>query len=436
MVDCRRAMRMVSRGVVEKSMSRAGKRMSVVGVAALAGTSLVLTCAGNANAFVTKRTQLGAPVHWQTAHVSFVLDDGLVAAVSGASPAIAAAAQGWSGVSGAPLLSVAPGPGGTQPKVDGTNTILFAPQGYAPAGNALAITVLSYDESTGAIVDADIVVNGMHAFAVLASGATAPRGAAPVATEGSSGTASPHDVFDLQHVVAHEVGHALGLGDEPTEPSDLMYPYTLPEDASVRWPASDDLAGIDSIYAGSPGGSSGGCGGASVAGTRPNARDAWEAWALLAIAGAWRFSRRGARAILPCAAACVVFIGDPHPARSTPDPVARANPAGLTARAAVDATARVTHVDTTNVHGVFETVVELAPERCARSDRCPARIRAHAWGGTLGGITQVVGETPAPRVDDEVDLSLARTRQDEEAEDVQATMLVIRRALSAARPLP
>jgi hypothetical protein len=89
---------------------------------------------------------------------------------------------------------------------------------------------------------------------------------------------------------------------------------------------------------------------------------------------------------------------------------------------AVDAIGRVTRVETTNVDGIFETVVELAPERCARPEGCPARVRAHAWGGTLDGITQVVGEMPAPQVQDEVDLSLART-----ALDVQATVLAVRR---------
>ena len=41
----------------------------------LAGTSLALTSAGTAHAYVTKETQLGAPVHWGDAHVSFVVDD-------------------------------------------------------------------------------------------------------------------------------------------------------------------------------------------------------------------------------------------------------------------------------------------------------------------------------------------------------------------------
>jgi hypothetical protein len=407
-------------------MSRAGKRVRTVAGVILAGTSLALTSAGTAHAYVTKQTKLGAPVHWEDAHVSFVVDGSVTRAVGGATPAIAAAAQGWSGASGAPSLSAADGEGGSEPKVDGKNTVLFAADGYAPAGSALAITVLSYDEASGAIVDADIVVNGKHAFAVLASGTTAPAGTMPVSTEGSSGSTTERQVFDLQHVVAHEVGHALGLGDEASEPSDLMYPYSLPEDASVRAPATDDLAGIDSIYAGQTptAASHGGCGGASVSGGRLGARDAWIGWALLGVAGAWLLSRRGARVVVPCAAACVVFVGAPHLARSTPEAAAGAVVEGTgDAPAAPDATARVTRVETTNVGGVFETVVELVPTRCARSAVCPARMQAHAWGGTMGGITQQVGEMPAPRVDDEVDLAFPRRGS---GVDPRATLIAVR----------
>jgi hypothetical protein len=404
-------------------MSRAGKRKRAVAGIALAGTTLVLMSGGNADAYVTKRTQAGALVHWPDGHVSFGVDRGLVEAVSGAEPAVAAAAQGWSGAMGAPAISVAPADNGALPKVDGKNSILYAAQGYAPAGTALAITVLSYDESTGAIVDADIVVNGQHAFAILAPGATAPAGALPVSTEGSSGATSPHQPFDLEHVVAHELGHALGLGDDPTEPSALMYPYTLPEDASRRSPASDDLAGIEAIY----GSTSRGCGRASVVGAQPGARDAWVAWALLGGIVAWRLSRRSARIVIPLVVASASFVGPGASANETVSGGAAASETIVAASLAVDATARVTRVETTDVDGIFETVVELAPERCARPEGCPARVRAHAWGGTLDGITQVVGEMPAPRVHDEVDLALARTRPDPTAVDVRATVLAVRR---------
>ena len=44
------------------------------------------------------------------------------------------------------------------------------PDGYAPAGRALAITVLTYDNASGRILDADIIVNGSYKFAVLRDG--------------------------------------------------------------------------------------------------------------------------------------------------------------------------------------------------------------------------------------------------------------------------
>ncbi len=395
-------------------MSSGGRRAGLGKAAVLAGVSLVLTWASSAHAFVVKHTAGGQVVHWDGAHVSYVVDGSVSHAADGASAAVSGAAQGWSGASGAPTLSTSSGSGASRPAVDGKNTVLYAADGYAPAGAALAITVLSFDESTGAIVDADIVINGKRRFAVLPAGATAPAGTRPVSTEGAA-SSGDDQVFDLQHVVAHEVGHSLGLGDDPTEQAALMYPYSMPDDATVRSPESDDLAGIDAAYAGqTEAPASRGCGGASVAGGRVGQRDAWMAWALVAMAGAWLLSRRGARILVPCGAACVVIASSAAPARSAVEP-------GV---ALADATARVVNVETTNVAGVFETVVDLVPSRCVRPEACPARVRAHAWGGTLGGITQQVGEMPAPRLNDEVELAFTGTLSD--GVNAQASLLTVR----------
>lgn len=385
------------------STDRGRRRPTATVVCALAA-AIVSLAPRSAQAFELKHTSHGQPVKWSGGPVSFVIDPSVGATVSGGGDAADHAVGAWSGAEGAPVLSTSAGAGGGKPAVDGQNTILYAPEGFAPAGEALAVTVLSYDDLSGDIVDADIVINGEQAFAVLPDGAQPPQGMSAVSTEGGGesgehgrGHATP---FDLQHVVTHEVGHALGLGDAPDVASAVMYSYSMPGDASGRAPGSDDLDGLHALYAGSSSSPStrAGCGQSSVAGGRVRGADGWGAIALVLGAGAWlAMRRRAARRLLPVGAALLALAADPTTARS----------ATLVSATMPDARAVVVMATTRDVGGVFQTTLELAPKAC-RAGTCPARAEAHVWGGTLDGITQQVGEYPAPRPGDEVDVVFDR----------------------------
>jgi hypothetical protein len=239
----------------------------------------------SASAFELKHTTSGGLVQWTQPSVTFVIDPSVEAAVPGGAAAVADAVAAWSGVSGAPQLSTSRGSGEGKVAMDGQNTILLAPEGYAPAGDALAVTILSYDQN-GNLADADIVINGLHAFALLSAQARNPQ-AAPVSNEGAGGAGGA--AFDLQHVVAHEVGHAVGLGD--VEQNDaLMYAYSVPGDSSSRAPAADDTQGLAALYDASK--VTGGCGQASITGTHAVAAESWATMALMAAAGLAMASRR------------------------------------------------------------------------------------------------------------------------------------------------
>ena len=378
--------------------------MAVTWLCVLAGLDLA---AGPATAFEVKRTTGGAPVHWAAGSVAFVVDKELLDVSAQAAGALAEAALGWSGAAGAPTLSTTVGRVSDAPAVDGTNSIIYAEDGYAPAGNALAVTLVSYDDTTGEIIDTDIVINGKHKFAVLDPAARSPSGAHAVSTEGATGAEGEGDVFDLQHVAAHEMGHALGLGDEPSVTAAIMYPYTLPDDASVRAPLTDDLDGIVSLYHDSPSAGAKGCGGSSVAGAPIGMRNASVALAAIAAAIAWIAARRRARAIIPFVVACLALASGDGAARSPPP---RASSTGRS-------TARLGGVSTRQVHGVFQSLLGLAPVLRARpawhdvggaaAESAPlAPLEAPLWGGTFGGITQQVrGPSGAPQGDE---LALAR----------------------------
>jgi hypothetical protein len=390
--------------------------------------AVVSAWASHAAAFELKQTKSGAPVHWATGQVTFTVDPTVSAHVKHGADAVAHATDAWSGVSGAPVLTTSVGPKGGKVAVDDVNTVLVAPEGFDAVGPALAITVLSYDSATGNIVDADVVINNDYRFAVLSANATPARGAQALSNESSSTSSwqvSRTSPFDLQHVVAHEIGHGLGLGDTQSDVTALMYAYSTPGNPLPRVPTSDDTAGVEQLYpatAATAGVT--GCGQSNVAGSRPRATDALASLALFVAAGAWLASRRRARVLVPIGAALVAVLGAPAPARSAGAGVerlsdARAHVVGVASRVAAS--------------GVIETTLELAPSSC-RVLSCPARARAHAWGGTVGGITQQVGEHPVAGVGDQVDVVF--TGASVEADVAEAVMLGARATLRPQIPTP
>jgi hypothetical protein len=260
---------------------------------ALAGT---LGFASRASAYEVKKATNGDPVHWAKGQVQFEIDPSIEANVPGGAQAVADAVNAWSGSDGAPSLSTVNATDARTPAVDGHNTITYWPGGLAGHGSALAIALVSFDENTGNIVDVDIIVNGQHPLAVLSADARAASGTAPISTEGTAQAGANATPFDFQHVLAHEIGHALGMADDQVDATDLMYAYSLPGDASVRAPTTDDLAGLTTLYDGSPTSGAKGCGGASVADARARGADGWATIAALGAAASLAATRRRARA--------------------------------------------------------------------------------------------------------------------------------------------
>jgi len=59
--------------------------------------------------------------------------------------------------------------------------------------------------------------------------------------------------IDFFTVMSHEIGHALGL-DHSSNPNDVMYPYYV---GARNWLSSGDIQSVQTLYAGSAGGSAG-----------------------------------------------------------------------------------------------------------------------------------------------------------------------------------
>ncbi|MBX3187079.1 MAG: matrixin family metalloprotease [Labilithrix sp.] len=196
----------------------------------VAGLAVALsTHASAAHAYEVKRTTAGDVVRWSRPSVEWHVDASMQS-IDGGERAVVAALEAWSERSGAPALVVASLHAELEPGFDGKNGVFFAPDGLG--GEALAVTILTFDDRTGAILDADIVLNGRYRFSAIDDVSPA-----------ASGQDRPHD---LARAMAHEVGHALGLADEPRYEASLMYPVAAR--AARSTPAKDDLQGLRVIY--------------------------------------------------------------------------------------------------------------------------------------------------------------------------------------------
>lgn len=365
-------------------------------VASLASTS-------EARAFEVKHSAEGELVRWRRTNVQWTVDRS-VRKIAGAEAAIETAVDAWTQRGGAPSLAAGPPDASVKPGFDGKNTIYYAAKGYEPAGVALAVTLLSFDDRSGEVLDADVVLNGKYHLAKVSVDAPAASLAA---------AADADAVYDIGRIVAHEMGHALGLSDEHENAGALMYPYVPRSRVLATSPGADDLAGLAQLYGG---------GEASLSATEPESSSAaqcstvmtpgrsiagapWAAAGLvvaaLAIARARgrRRTRRGAAGGVMFAAAALVAV-PPAAAHVTLSAGTAVVPVSMHAVEGIDVArfdmqAVVTRASTTNEHGVFRTELELSTTACA-SSVCPASAHTVVWGGTLGGVRQVIGGAQVP----------------------------------------
>ena len=377
---------------------------------ALLGAALAAS-ATDANAYVVKKTTKGELVHWETRDVHYAIDSSVEANVPTGAEAVRNAMESWSGSVGAPTLHAhdADATSPTKPGFDQKNGVFYMAGGWAPAGRALAITVLTYDNTSGKILDADVIFNGSYAFAVLGAQHMGD-GVKLSSTDGISHADEPPTVddpatiYDLHHVIAHETGHSLGLNDEMERKDALMYRYTAPNDATLRQPTGDDISGLAELYSTNLEAHGNGCGGATVAPKKPSL--AAQHAAILATLGLLVFlvlrakSDRRARLgfVLAAATAAVGLL---------PSVAKKGGEAQASELAPGHARAKVYATKTAFEGGLMRTTFELATSVC-RATSCPKLGQGVAWGGQIGDIRQEIGGQFAPTEGDEVDVSFKK----------------------------
>jgi Matrixin len=203
-------------------------------------TALVLLLSTSASAFKVRTTSSGVPLRWPdgTVHVVVALDGGPAnVAVGDAQAAAVAAFTTYSdilrGMAPDVVLSVAMTDDTMPEGNDGRNVVAWVTENWAEFYDpgALAVTLTSYDSTSGRITDADIVVN-----------------ASEYPWTADSNAADCQSSYDLQNVLTHEAGHFLGLGHETTDTDATMYPSSGMCESKKRDLDPDDDAGLALLY--------------------------------------------------------------------------------------------------------------------------------------------------------------------------------------------
>lgn len=197
--------------------------------------------AAPAHAFVVI-SNAGNPAKWENNTVHYELFN----LPKSFAEAIRESFRVWKEVEGVEIYFVENDESGEPGSRDGKNSISWVNEGWSslsfnPPSNALAVTLSSFDSSSGNIIDADIYFNGQNFdWAVI---------------EGDEDL----DKVDVQNIATHEIGHMIGLDHSSVtyfESDPELYEATMfyasgAGETSRRVPQTDDERGIRSLYAAS-----------------------------------------------------------------------------------------------------------------------------------------------------------------------------------------
>lgn len=111
---------------------------------------------------------------------------------------------------------------------DNANILVFRENDWNSYRSIIGLTTVTFDHSTGEIVDADIEFNAKY-FAF------------------STSTLPGSDKIDVGNTVTHEMGHVLGLAHS-YDPDATMFPYADNSDTTKVTLADDDIQAICTIY--------------------------------------------------------------------------------------------------------------------------------------------------------------------------------------------
>ena len=313
-------------------------------------------------------------------------------------------------------------------KGDNENVVVYAPTGWAKAQGALAITILTYEEESGRIVDADVLLNGGGRYFALfdsdeSSGDDISIDGSGTGSSGSSNAVAKTAKFDVQSVVTHELGHFFGLGEDYDDTKATMYVSTRYGEIHKRIVTRTEGTVMSALYtdgvdAADDGATQGGCGGAQLA-RAGSASSTWIGFIVaslgLGLYAAARRSRTEEPAHAPVRArrsrrlarvggwltviGLVTSLSPPAVEAASEDAPSRG-----------DAEVEIVGAEPRWVDGLVETELTYRVTSCHVASCPEGNQRVVAMGGKLDGVTQIVGPFAMPSVGARVAVGLRDAR--------------------------
>ncbi|NUN13798.1 MAG: matrixin family metalloprotease [Myxococcales bacterium] len=194
--------------------------------------------APEAIAYQPFRTDAGKPVHWESLVIPIeIAGNPADIAKEFAVQTIETAMLTWQSLPCHPIVLHHVGePKNNSYAIDGHNRILWMNGLWPGSPTELAWTVVTHDEATGQIVDADILMNDAGFL---------------------FGTASFGDpiTYDLSGTITHELGHFLGLDHSQKSEATMTSDIDILTVTSLTSLHADDIVGVCSLYEPRPMGS-------------------------------------------------------------------------------------------------------------------------------------------------------------------------------------
>ena len=191
-----------------------------------------------------KYSESGAAMRWHEGTARIVLDPSVIELGSEGEDAVRAAIGAWVETDARlPQVSFERSAERGSAKRDGVNRVLFAPIDVPGHEDDLAITMTYSDADSGAIIEADIIINAKHDFTQVKEAGDDEGDD----REYGSHTTCEH-TYDLQSVATHEFGHFFGLGEDTDDAEASMYFSTSRCETKKRSLSSVDSVEMVSLY--------------------------------------------------------------------------------------------------------------------------------------------------------------------------------------------